>query len=344
MSANCIKAFLSQPYGKTKEEQLYWQAFQAGIEQLAGSFRDPCLEILSARERVLHLNLKESVRMLIDVSDFTIAVITGSNPNVFWEVGYTEAQGKPVVFLVDQGAPEVANSPVLVIEALKCVYRSDVLTDLVKSRALPDEFSQHLKSYLDVAIKAAMSRIESRVFVTRDRDECSLPDIVASARTRIYLITTNLTYFSDFDNFVVTNSPKQFAFDPPVEQGVELRILTLDPDSPIVKYRAEQLGRGYDVAAFREELRDSARRIYSRYKSKHNVSIHVYDDVPMQITMLVDDQAITSVMARGRLSRRNLHFRLSMRVPGARETFENHFQEVTAVTSRPISIYGWATR
>ena len=72
------------------------------------------------------------------------------------------------------------------------------------------------------------------------------------------MITTNLSYFADSSKFVLEKSNRVFAFDPPIQNGTDVKILTLDPESPMVKYRAEQLGFEHSVGSFREELRESA--------------------------------------------------------------------------------------
>jgi len=100
MDKDVVKAFLSTPFGKTPEERVYWEHFESGMKEVARLFTDPLLEIHSAKEEVSALVLKDNVKQLIDMCDITIAVITRPNPNIFWEVGYTEAQRKPVIFLV----------------------------------------------------------------------------------------------------------------------------------------------------------------------------------------------------------------------------------------------------
>jgi hypothetical protein len=98
----------------------------------------------------------------------------------------------------------------------------------------------------------------------------------------------------------------------------------------------------YDVGNYREELRKSAREFYQKYKDKENVSIRLYDDLPLQITLIVDNQIVTSVVSRGSRSRDNLHFLLDIATPGARKSFEEHFHEVSAAPSRHISTFKWA--
>jgi hypothetical protein len=57
---------------------------------------------------------------------------------------------------------------------------------------------------------------------------------------------------------------------------------------------------------------------------------------------MVDNQVITSVMSRGSRSRENLHFLLDITLPGARNSFEKHFFEVSAGPCRHISTFKWA--
>ncbi len=343
MAQDVLKAFLSMPYGRTPESRVYWESFESGIREVARLFTNPLLEIQSARDQVNDLVLKENVKNLIDACDFTIAVITSPNPNIFWEVGYTEAQRKPVVYLLDEEASDLVKSPVLVIEALKCAYRSSTLTALARERKLPEDFIRRLTPFLAQAIKSVKARqMEPIIRVFSNREACHLPNFVATASIRINLITTNLSYFADFDRFVVQEKNGVFAFNPPIQKGVNVKILTLDPDSPIIKYRAEELGFEGNFRSYREELRTSSRKFYQRYRHKTNVSIKLYDDLPLQTALMIDDKVITSVMSRDRRSRANLHFLLSMEIPGTRESFETHFSQVDANASRDISKFGWA--
>jgi hypothetical protein len=278
MKRKTVKAFLSQPYGRTDAEKVYWNAFQKAIQGIAAVFKDPTLEIQVARQIVKDLSLKRNVMNIIDDCDFTIAVITGSNPNVFWEIGYSESQHKPVVLLVDERAKEAAKSPVLIHETLTCSYAASALSYLVNKGKAPPEFAQRLGEYLKRAMEVVAGRpLLPIARIEPNREACALPDLIAHATTRVYLITTNLSYFADFERFAVEESAKRYAFDPPAKGGVDVQVLTLDPDSPVVKYRAEQLGQGHDVAHFREGMRDSAQRFYRRYINDTNVTVRIYD-------------------------------------------------------------------
>ena len=343
MQREKMDAFLSIPYGKTDKERVYWKILASAIRDVAEEVKGAQLTIRSAEDEVNALVLKENVRKLIDKCDFTIAVTTSKNLNIFWEIGYTEAQNKPVVYLVDKDAEDLSNSSVLIIEALKCQYQAQDLERTVEEKKIPEAIAIKLGSFLEQAVKAVKAVPKPPVLTAfSSRTECHLPNLVANATDRIYLITSNLSYFADTNRFTVEeNNHKVFAFDPPIKRGVDVKILTMDPESPLVKYRAEQLAFEYDVGRYREELRESARRFYQLYKDEQKVSIRLYDDLPLQITLMVDDQVMTSVMSRGSRSRRNLHFVLDMNFPGARDSFERHFAEVAAGPCRHISTFKW---
>jgi nucleoside 2-deoxyribosyltransferase len=330
-------AFLSMPYGKDDKARAFWKGLRDAIVKAAGQLESPTLSLKVADERVASLILKRSVARIIDECDFTVAVITEQNPNVYWEVGYTEARGKPVVYLVEEGVAE-ANSPVLVLEALKCVYPRGLLDH-------PEQLATRLEPFLIQAIKTVKSADRApEVKVFGSREAINLPGLVASAEHHIYLITTNLLYFADQERFSVVHAGAEtFAFDIPVASGVELRILALDPESPIVKYRAEQLGYDFDVGIYRDELRRGAQLFFRRYAAKRNVSIRLYDDLPTMISLLVDKRIVTSVVSRGSRSRNDLHFLIDDSVGGA-GVFRDHFFQVDAAAGnrRHISAFRWA--
>lgn len=338
---NKLDAFLSIPYGQKPEEKAYWSALASSIRNAASEILTPSLEIHSADKEINALALKKSVMRLIDKCHFTVAVISVKNPNIFWEIGYTEAQKKPVVYLVEQNAGALTDSPVLISEALKCTYRNDEIIKSIEQKEPPQDLSIRLTSFIEQAYKAVLAKPKRpNLQAFGNREQCNLPKMIAEAEERIHLITTNLSYFSDENSFTV-GTEKKYAFDLPVHRGVEVKILTMDPESPMVKYRAEQSGLDYDVGVYREMLKSSAKSFYQRYKNNPNVSIRLYDDLPLQIALIVDDLVMTSIITRGSPSRKNLHFIMDMNLPGA-ESFEKHFSEVAAGPCRHITAFKWA--
>jgi Nucleoside 2-deoxyribosyltransferase len=345
-----IRAFVSMPYGKDAKSKGYWQRFYVdGIVGMAPLFegRGYAVEFHRPKEEPSALILKDSVRKLLDRCDVCLAIITGLNPNVFWEVGYAVAKGKPVVFaVIAEGVDEAQYAPVLVADALKVYYDGKVFDQQPLNSSSVQNFQYDLLRFLDVAkdIVKGLEKPAAQYRVLSDRTAAKLPEAVAGAKRSIDLITTNLSYFADVSSFVVNLDGKSvYAFDPPVNRGVRVRILALNPDSVIAEYRAKQLGLDYDVAGYREELRSAARFFYLRYLRNKKVDIRIYDDLPLQITALIDDRVITSIVSRGQQARNNVHVDFDLEYSGARASFEKHFAEVLASQAQTFHItkFSW---
>lgn len=354
-------AFLSIPYGAKSQEQIYWKALATSIRNAAKQITFAKLEILSADEHVAELNLKKSVSELLGKCHFTIAVVTEKNPNVFWEIGYTEAQKKPVVYLVREDSQTIKASPVLIVEALKCQYLDRDVKDAIAGDNVPKSLQTKLKPFLEIAIKTVQGTARKpEIICYKKRTEIPLNNLIATANERIHIITTNLSYFMDTEHmffetseeltfltkekspFKMEKGAKVHAFEIPAKRGIEIKILTLDPESLIARYRAEQLGFDFDIGYYRKELKDSVKSFYARYKIYNNVSIRLYDDLPTLIALIIDKRVITSVITRGSRARDDLHFLIDLDLPGA-NIFEAHFAQVASAPSKHISAFKWAS-
>ena len=273
-------------------------------------------------------------------------MITGLNPNVFWEVGYTAAKGKPVIFAVAEEVDEALYSPVLVADALKVQYDGTIFDDEIPDQARLTDFQYDLLKFLDVT-RNIVRGIEPEYRVFSHRVGARLLEAVSKAERYVDLITTNLSFFADMKQFSLEyDGERRNGFDSPVKRGVKVRILALNPDSVIAEYRAKQLGLDHDVAGYREQLRNAATFFYRRYMANNNVDIRIYDDLPLQITALIDDRVITSIVSRGQLARENIHIDFDLEYSGARATFTKHFAEVLASQAQTthISRFAWAHR
>ncbi len=331
------------PFGYPKDgTEAYWNAmFEAidGTRKVAAS-RGFKLNFLRANLNESDLNLTQSVVNLIKRSHITIGVITGHNPNVFWELGFSRALEKPVVLVVAKDVEEKA--PVLVAELLRLPYEPDLFKEAPFSEADVMELQGRILSRLSMAVDVVRGRTKPVTFeIFTERDDAHLPDAVYGAQRTIDLITSNLYFFTDEEHFV---SHGQYAFDDPVQRGVKVRILALNPDSVIAEYRARELGREHDVSGYREDLRNAARFIYHRYRDAKHVDIRIYDDLPLQITLRTDWDVFTAIVSRGQQARFNLHLKAHVDYPGVRPTFESHFSEVHADLgrTRDISAFKWA--
>jgi len=350
-SEKIFEMFVSMPYGKDDESKNYWNRFYhhaiTGMKPLFEG-RGYSLNFLRPKEMPSALKLKESVKELINRCDICLGVITGLNPNVFWELGYADSKGKPIILIVDEVVDEAEYSPVLIVEVLKEFYEGKMFHQDPPDGTRVLDFQERLLRYIDLGVNIVRGKKvpPPQYNIFSDRIEAQEPQIIINAKKTIDLITTNLSYYADFDEFVATfDGKEQYAFDPPVNKGVRVRILILDPESVITEYRAKQLGRGHEVAEYREELRQSAKKFYQRYIDKKNVDIRIYDDLPSQITMMVDDKVISSFVSRGQQARYNIHTVLDIEYKGTRATFEKHFAEVLAQEqTKHISFFSWAQK
>lgn len=53
-------------------------------------------------EQIYSETMLERIYRQIDAADFIIADLTGKNPNVFYEIGYAHAKGKPCTLLTQR--------------------------------------------------------------------------------------------------------------------------------------------------------------------------------------------------------------------------------------------------
>ncbi len=345
---NELDIFVSMPYGSDAHSEGYWKRFfEQGIDPVSAKSDQLGYKPVFHRADLepSALDLKESVQRLLDKCDVCLAVITGANPNVFWEVGYAVAKEKPVIYVVEKDIPEKQYSPVLVAGALKIMYDGTVFDDTDPVSGKLREFQQQIRAFLKVArtIAAGMHKPAPQYAVYCNRELVGLPEIVAKATRSVSLITTNLSYFANEDLFKVSfENEERFAFDIPVKRGVDVKILALNPDSIIAEYRARQLGRDHDIAGYREQLRKAAKFLYKRYLQYPNVDIRIYDDLPLQITAIVDNKVVTSIVSRGQQARNNIHASFDIDYAGARASFEKHIAEVLAqVQTCHISRFAW---
>jgi hypothetical protein len=428
-----FKVFVSMPYGNDEKSKSYWDMLYESIKKIEGlcDERGYKIEFLRADEIPIALRLTDNVKTLLNQCQICLAVITGSNPNVFWEIGYSESREKPIIILIENSI-ETNISPVLVAETLKYTYDPKIFEETDRNESLIDDFQRKLLYYLDTAVKIVKGMEKPIPFnILDDRQKAKLPETVMKANNTIDLITTNLSYYSDLKKFIaeymfnweaipgidslkfidflkenykvnwvesdkiekkdkdktimitagknkltlslindnknaelkiddirtaefkvenennklnIYTGLKTFAFDPPIRRNVRVRILTLNPESIIAEYRAKQLGREHEVAEYREELRKAARFFYRRYMNNNNVDIRIYDDLPSQITLIVDQKVSTSFVSRGQQARYNIHVELDIESRGARATFEKHFAEVLANQGQThhISTFKWA--
>jgi hypothetical protein len=299
------------------------------------------------------LALKTNVLKGLESCDFLLAVLTTSvvrgthglrltNPNVLWEMGYAEAIGKQIVVLAD--SHDLRRLPVLAGVPNVCVYNHK-LVQQVSAKDAPSALTfiaknlvQHIAKARDESQRGPTTLAGSRTRFYPSRDSVDLPDLISKARKQVDILTTNMQFFlsSPFDT-----EPHPLA--KALNNGATVRVVTMDPESVIAEYRAKQLVRGQDVPGYRRELRNGIIEFFNRYGEHPDFHIHIYNDLPLQITTRVDNTIVTSVVTIGERARKRIQIRFALHDEGVPESFVGHFQSMFD-SSNDVAGLKWVVR
>ena len=111
-------------------------------------------------------------------------------------------------------------------------------------------------------------------------------------------------------------------------EKLNIRILTLDPQSQYVGVRAMQLGFE-DIGVYRNELSSSLDLLKTQFGGfKGRVKIRKYNDFPSQLTYIVDNEVVGSVISVTGRSRDNIAFKIDKSRPGVMKSFIDHFEKL----------------
>ena len=141
-----------------------------------------------------------------------------------------------------------------------------------------------------------------------------------------------------FQLFSISLDEMIFALE--THENLKVRILTLDPQSVFVNYRANQL-EDTEVKIFRSELLNALEVTYSKLRKFGNrVTIKIYDDFPSQIAFFFDGETLACVVSAIGRSRDNCAFLVPSDMPNAQESFGHHFSHLWSNKSRTYREYG----
>lgn len=354
-------AFVSMPFGDDPDspENEWTKLFEYGLKPLENSIdsqfenieHEP-IKLWRADKAWESLNLKTNVMRGIENSTFIICVLTTdvangtsglrlSNPNVLWELGYAEALGKPIVVLADD--PSLSQLPILTGSPNVCSYDHSVVKE-TKVKNANDSLSHIAKNlipYIQIASKEAKTGNRggrrANIIAYPKRDSIDLAERISNAINQVDILTTNTSYFL-FDKLRGDKNP----FHDALRNGASVRIVTMDPESVIAEYRAKQLIKEQDIPEYRKELRDGIIELFQNFRNYEQFHLHLYNDLPLQITFRVDDTIITSIVTRGERARTRLQIQFSLYDEGVTESFVSHFQSMFE-TSKDVSGLRWVT-
>lgn len=341
--------FVSMPFGDKPEsrENEWTKLFHYGLKPLEGKLptghdmvQHIPIKLWRADRNLKSLALKRNVIVGIEQCSFMLCVLTTAvadgthglrlcNPNVLWELGYAEALNKPIVVLTDDES--LRQLPILAGVPNVCIYNHKLVKEVSQKHA-----SDNLKSiacdlvpYFSQASKDAKRGIgggaahRARAMVYPSRDSVDISGIISTAQKQVDILTTNLDYFLT-EPFLIKPHPISSA----LQNGATVRIVAMDPESVIAEYRAKQLVRGQDVPGYRRELREAIIWLYERFGDHPLFHLHIYNDLPLQITSRVDQTIITSIVTRGDRARKRIQIQFKLSDEGVTESFVAHFQSM----------------
>lgn len=318
------RCFIIQPFGRkptdNKSDQIVDndKVFEMlkTLETIQPNFR---LEVYRGdTQQVKRENLHSHVSECIKTSHFCIADLTGQNPNVLYETGVARGYGRKVIII--------------------CQDKDDIPSDLEGSIFVT--YTPGGLGYLASDIQKHFGRVQESIEELKEhgelgsvkympnRNEGLIKLKIARAKHRIDILQTNLcTLDQGFKDNVKSSLDKTDA--------LQVRILTLDPQSSFVSHRARQLN--LNVKDFRKELEDaldSVKKYFSDYGDR--VRIRIYDDFPVQITFGIDHEIISCVVSSTGKSRANCAFLVPENMPGASSSFSEHFGRLWSLKSEGI--------
>lgn len=316
LRASC---FVIQPFGVRKNgstgENVDNDVVYSALQKLEGI--DPTFPISIFRgdnRPVERENIDSHLRDCFEEAHFCIADVTGQNPNVFYEIGYARAKGLKVIII--------------------CQDRKDVTSDLegalvvqyklANLAVLANDIRNHfgrVKGEVANKIKRQQEENLAKIPYLPKRDDQLIRRKILSSKTHIDILQTNLSVLKDDFIDDLDKAMEQ-------EENLRLRILTLDPQSVFVNYRAKQLDET-EVRSFRTELQGALDAVYFRLRRfERRVQIKTYDDFPSQIAFFFDQEILACVVSATGRSRDNCAFLLPSNFQGAKRSFTDHFSHL----------------
>lgn len=340
-------AFVSMPFGENPDspENEWTKLYNFGLKPLekpmtglVENIKHVPIKLWRADRNLESLSLKLNVIRGIEQATFMICVLTTSvikgtdgirftNPNVLWELGFADALGKPIIAMADN--PSLSKLPILTGYPNLFIYNHKVVQN-IDAKDAPDGLKHIAKNLVpwlskasEEARKGNLLRKRTRAIAYSNRDAVDLNFMISNAKRQVDILTTNLNYFL-FDKLKQNTNP----FREALENGAIVRVVTMNPESVIAEYRAKQLVRGQDIPGYRRELRNGIISLFNQFGEHPQFHLHVYNDLPLQITFRIDEQILTSIVTRGERARKRIQIKFSLYDEGVTESFVSHFQSM----------------
>ncbi len=272
-------------------------------------------------------SLHKDIEIQVEHADILVADVTGKNPNVHIEVGLAIASGKEVL-LCTQKKEDVCTH---LLDRLFIVYHP--------TAGGLDELSRQIRLSILGSLRRASLEREARrltlqlaptyhVSCYKDRAIANLGKVFSGAKRGIDILTTNLSWLLEKDPLSKKSDWECIREAIESNERVQLRILTLDPQSEIAAQRARQLG--FDPGNFRNQLQrayDEVKTFAAKFDTSR-VEVRLYNELPTQITFHVDYEVYTCIVGQPMQSRSYPVLKFDEANLGVKEAFISHFLAV----------------
>ncbi len=284
------RCMVAMPFRESRSSNVF-----SAIEDVMRNVRVDVFKVDTTRRRSLKLAL--DVESQIRSADIVIADVSTQNANVHIEIGLALANEKPLLICAQNDSDVCAHLSDYIF--IKYTTDKDGLGELSRQvRLRIQEILERAQLEKESRILKLQLSVKYSVDCFRDRAVADLGTSFLNARNRIDILTTNLTWL--FEKIDVSKQSDWECIMAAVErnEALQLRILTLNPQSEITAARGRQLG--FDPGNFRDQLQkayDKVRTFANQYQT-NRVEVRLYDELPTQITFRIDTEVYTCIVGQ----------------------------------------------
>ena len=214
-----LSCFVIMPYSE-KSDHIFSGLIVPVLKELHG------FDVLTLRADTMgrtEITLKAHVENAVRIADFCIADVSGSNPNVMYELGYAQAIKKPIVLI---GESKNSSLPANVSELPFIGYSLDHLSEF--KRHLNDA-CMNVANSISLLEKSSLNNGECEQVITASIDDNVLKRFLAATHNRL---------------FVLVGSPQLLverilpALLSMGRSGLDIKIVCPDPEGQFVRTRS----------------------------------------------------------------------------------------------------------
>ena len=163
-------------------------------------------------------------------NDLIVCILTGNNPNVFYELGIAESAARPIIVLKDKNGEipfdvkdvrciDYDLDPRRIYDEVYVSMVKDAVRELDKNFKGEVPFGKHLTPL-------GAERLNFRIAERYDLLSSKVDDILESAKNRFYFCGLSLRGWTGNEGFVAKLKEKA--------EHIECKIMVMDPDNPSV--------------------------------------------------------------------------------------------------------------